>query len=146
VLPRRVSDILERSVTSRRSILMLLALFAAIALGLTGLGIAGVVSFVVTQRTPEIGVRMALGADAAAVLRLVIHGAMLPVLIGLAAGAAATVPFSRLIRSFLFQVEPTDVVSLVAGAAVLVLAALLAATIPARRATRIDPVAALRGR
>jgi putative ABC transport system permease protein len=144
VQPRRVADIVDQAALSHRSILGLLGLFAALALVLTGLGIAGVVSFVVEERRQEIGVRMALGADAGAVLRLVVRGAMIPVIAGLALGLVAVVPFSRLIRSFLFQVGPTDPVALGGGAAVLVVSALLAAAIPALRATRLDPVAALR--
>jgi putative ABC transport system permease protein len=144
VLPRRVSDILDRAASSHRSVLSLLGIFAALALVLTGLGIAGVVSFVVAERRQEIGVRMALGADAGTVLRMVVRSAMVPVIAGLAAGLVAVVPSGTLIRAFLFEVGPADPVSLAAGAAVLILAALFAAAIPALRATKLDPVAALR--
>ena len=115
-----------------------------VALGLTGLGIASVVSYVVAQRTQEIGVRIALGADPGRVRRLIVRGAMTPVVAGLGIGALAAFPFSRLIRSFLYNVAPFDPVSVGLGAVVLLVAALVAASVPARRATRIDPQAALR--
>jgi putative ABC transport system permease protein len=142
--PKRLSDVVSDTVADRRILSMLLGLFAALALVLTGLGIAGVVSFVVAQRTQEIGVRMALGADPGAVLWMVLRGAMTPVAVGVLLGAVASLPFTRLIQRFLFQVKPTDPSALAGGAAVLILGALVAAYLPARRATRIDPLVALR--
>jgi putative ABC transport system permease protein len=141
---RRLSDVMADTVGSRRLVSLLLSLFAAAALALTAIGIAGVVSYVVAQRTQEIGVRMALGADAASVVRLVLRGAMTPVLAGVAIGGAAIAPLTGAIQSFLFGVTPADPVALAAGGATLVLAASAAAYIPARRATRIDPLTALR--
>jgi putative ABC transport system permease protein len=141
---RRLSDAIADTVGNRRLISILLGLFAVVALVLTTVGIAGVVSYVVAQRSAEIGVRMALGADAPAVVRLVLRGAMTPVVVGLALGGASIVPLTGAIRSFLFGVTPADPVALGAGGAALLLAALAAAYVPARRATRIDPVAALR--
>jgi len=141
---RRLSDAIAERVGDRRLLSILLGLFAAVALALTIVGIAGVVSYVVAQRTQEIGVRMALGADAGAVIRLVLRGAMAPVAIGLVLGAAAIVPLTGAIRTFLFGVTPADPAALIAGCGALLLAATLAAYVPARRATRIDPLLALR--
>ena len=141
---RRLTDAISDMIGSRRLISILLVLFAAVALVLTAVGIAGVVAYVVAQRTQEIGVRMALGADARAVVRLIVRGAMTPVVVGLVAGTAAVVPLTRVLESFLFGVSPADPIALAGGAAALVVAALVAAYIPARRATRIDPLLALR--
>jgi putative ABC transport system permease protein len=141
---RRLSDALADTVGNRRLVSLLLGLFAAVALALTAIGIAGVVSYVVAQRTQEIGVRMALGADATSVVRLVLRGAMTPVVAGVAMGGAAIVPLTGAIQSFLFGVTPADPVALAAGGATLILAAVAAAYIPARRATRLDPLTALR--
>jgi putative ABC transport system permease protein len=141
---RRLSDAMADTVGSRRLVSLLLGVFAALALALTAIGIAGVVSYIVTQRTQEIGVRMALGADATSVVRLVLRGAMTPVMAGVAMGGAAIVPLTGAIQSFLFGVTPADPVALAAGGATLILAAVAAAYIPARRATRVDPLTALR--
>jgi putative ABC transport system permease protein len=141
---RRLSDVLVTGIGDRRMLAMLLGLFGALALALTGLGIAGVVAYIVAQRTQEIGVRMALGADARSVLTLVIKGAMTPVIVGLVAGLAVAVPFTRLLRAYLFQVSPVDPLALTSGIFVLLTSTLVAAYIPARRATRIDPLSALR--
>jgi putative ABC transport system permease protein len=141
---RRLSDAMADTVGSRRLVSLLLGVFAALALALTAIGIAGVVSYIVTQRTQEIGVRMALGADATSVVRLVLRGAMTPVVAGVAMGGAAIVPLTGAIQSFLFGVTPADPVALAAGGATLILAAVAAAYIPARRATRLDPLTALR--
>jgi putative ABC transport system permease protein len=144
VRARRLSDELSTSIANRRTITVLLACFAALALGLTGVGIAGVVSYVVAQRTPEIGLRIALGASPSTVRRLVVGGAMTPVLVGLVIGGAATWPFTRLIQAFLYRVAPSDAWSAGLGVATLVSVALAAAYIPARRASQIDPLTALR--
>jgi ABC-type antimicrobial peptide transport system permease subunit len=111
---------------------------------LTALGIAGVVSFVIAQRTQEIAVRIALGARPGAVVRTVVGWALMPVTAGLIAGLLAALPLTRVIQRFLFQVVPWDPWSLGAGALVMLAAALTAAYLPARRATRIDPLTALR--
>ncbi|HXW07208.1 MAG TPA: ABC transporter permease [Vicinamibacterales bacterium] len=143
VRPRRLLDQLSASTSNRRTIGILLGLFAALALGLTAVGIAGMVACVVAQRTPEIGLRIALGARPSSVSRLVVAGAMVPVLAGMAVGAAATWPSGRLIRSFLYGVAPADPWSLAVAAATLAIVALCAACLPARRASRIDPITAL---
>jgi predicted permease len=132
------------SVADRRLMLTLVAAFAALALGLAATGIYSVLSQAVAQRTAEIGVRMALGADANTVVRLVLRGAMTPVGIGAAIGLAAAVAATRLLRSLLVEVQPLDPAAFAGAAAVLMVVALLAAYVPARRATRVDPLRALR--
>lgn len=123
---------------------MLLSLFAGLALVLASLGIYGVMSNTVAQRTHEIGVRMALGAGQDNVLRLVLRNGMRLTLLGIALGSAGAFALTRLIKGFLFHVTPTDPATFVEVALFLFLVALLASYIPARRATRVDPVVALR--
>jgi predicted permease len=144
VVPRRVADAIGSAYRDRRTLAMLLSIFAGVALVLTAVGITGVVSFMVARRTQEIGVRIALGASAGAVVGVVMRSVLLPVSLGLAAGGLSVIPASRLLRSFLHQIAPYDPVSLVAAAFALLCAAAIAAYLPARRATRIDPLLALR--
>jgi putative ABC transport system permease protein len=141
---QRVSDSLAATYGDRRALAWLLTIFAGLALGLTVLGIGSVVSFNVAQRTSEIGIRMALGADAGGVQRLVIRGALGPVAAGGVLGLCALVPLSRVIRQYVFEISPIDPISIGAACAVLLVAAIGAAWIPARRASGIDPLAALR--
>jgi putative ABC transport system permease protein len=124
--------------------MQLLSGFALVALLMAALGIYGVVAFVVSRRTREVGIRMALGARAADVLGLVLRQGMAPVVAGLAAGLVLALSLGRLGSSLLFEVPPHDVGTLAAAAAVLTAAALLACALPARRAARIDPAQALR--
>jgi putative ABC transport system permease protein len=123
---------------------LLLSVFAALALVLASLGIYGVMSNTVAQRTHEIGVRMALGAGQSSVLRLVLSNGMRLTLLGIAFGSAGAFALTRLMKGFLFHVTPTDPATFVEVALFLFLVALLASYIPARRATRVDPVIALR--
>jgi putative ABC transport system permease protein len=141
---QRVSDALARTYGDRRALAWLLGLFAALALSLTMLGIASVVAFTVVQRVSEIGVRLALGASPGEVVRLVVRGALAPVLVGAAVGMTALLPLSRLLRSYLYEVSAVDPVAQSAAVAILVVSATLAAYVPARRASRIDPLHALR--
>jgi putative ABC transport system permease protein len=141
---RRMTDAMARTYGDRRALSWLLAVFAALALGLTILGIASVVSFTVAQRIPEIGVRIALGANHGDVVRLIVKGSLYPVALGIGAGLAALVPLSRAYRSYLFEVSAADPVSLAAAIALLVAAAIVAAYVPARRASGVDPLRALR--
>ncbi len=141
-LDRMIAD----SVADRRFLLTLVGAFAALALMLAATGIYSVLSQAVAQRTSEIGIRMALGADASSVVGLVLNSAMRSVGVGAAAGLAVALASARVLRSFLFEVGPLDPVAFGAAAALLVVVALLAAYVPARRATRVDPLVALRGR
>jgi putative ABC transport system permease protein len=122
----------------------LLTAFGAIALILAAIGVYGVISYGVTQRTQEIGIRMALGARRADVVGMVVrHGAALAA-IGLMVGLAGALALSRLIGSLLFQVSPTDPPTFATGTVVLTTVAVLAAVLPARRAAQTDPMVALR--
>ena len=141
---QRVSDALARSYGDRRALSWLLGVFAALALALTLLGIASVVSFTVAQRVGEIGLRVALGARPAEVVELIVRGALRPVLVGSVVGLLTLLPLSRLLRAYLYQVSPLDPIALALAAAVMIVSAALAAYIPARRAARIDPLTALR--
>jgi putative ABC transport system permease protein len=123
---------------------VLLGLFAVVALSLAIMGIYGVLSFAVSQRTGEIGIRMALGAERGRVLALVLRDAALLALVGLTIGVAAALALTRVLRTMLFEVTTTDPATYVGMAAVLALAVLAASWIPARRAAQVDPVIALR--
>jgi putative ABC transport system permease protein len=139
-----MEEIVGQSVASRRFPMLLLSGFALLALVLAAVGIAGVVGYSVLQRTPEIGVRVALGAQPRDVLRLVIGHSLLWALAGVAAGLVGCVALLRFLESLLFGVTATDPIVLAAVSSVLVFVALTASYLPARRALRVDPVAALR--
>ena len=139
-----LETMLANSVADRRMLLLLVGAFAALALSLAATGIFSVLSQAVAQRTSEIGIRMALGADASKVVALMLRSAMTSVLVGAAIGLAGAAVAVRVLRSFLFEVRPLDPAAFALSAAVLVGVALLAAYVPARRATRVDPLSALR--
>jgi putative ABC transport system permease protein len=135
---------LSESIGTPRFLMLLLLIFAALALVLAAIGIHGVLSYAVAQRTREIGIRMALGASSRSVTRLVVgHGATLTVG-GLVAGLALGVVFARSLSGLLFGIEPTDVASFTAVLAVLAAVAAVSIWIPARRAVRVDPLVAMR--
>lgn len=139
-----MDDVLAASVEQRRFTMSLLAGFAALALLMAVIGLYGVLSYSVTQRTHEMGVRMALGARAGDVLRLVVGHGIRVALVGAAAGMVAAFAATRLLSRMLFGVSPLDLTTFAVVAAVLLIAALLASYLPARRATRVDPMVALR--
>ena len=135
---------LAKAVASTRFVMSLLGIFSILALGLAAIGIYGVMSYLVTQRTQEIGVRMALGAQKRQVLKLVVGKGMALAVTGIALGLVASLALTRLMRSLLFEVTPTDWVTLAVASIVLLTVALLACYIPALRATKVDPLIALR--
>src|SRR6185369_14183407 len=145
-----VSDVMTmeqrvaKSVASRRFVMLLLGSFSVLALGLAAVGIYGVMAYLVIQRTQEIGVRMALGAQKRDVLRLVVGKGMALAVTGAAIGLVASLVLTRLMRSLLFEVTPTDWLTFVIVSGVLLMVSLLACYIPARRATKVDPLVALR--
>jgi putative ABC transport system permease protein len=139
-----MDDLISRSVAPQRFNMLLLGLFAAVALVLAGIGIYGVISYTVAQRFQEIGIRMALGAQKSDVLRLVVGQGMRLVFIGLASGGVAAFGLSRLLEKLLFGVSPTDPLTFVSLALLLTAVAFLACYLPAHRATRVDPITALR--
>jgi predicted permease len=141
---RTIDQVFSSSLDQRRFSLVIFGVFAATALVLAALGIYGVTSYAVVQRTQEIGIRMALGARITDVLKLVLKGVMALVLIGVAAGLAGAYVITRVMSSLLFEVAPTDLATFAAVPILLVLVALLACLLPARRATKVDPLIALR--
>ena len=139
-----MSQRIDESVAPRRLNLLLFNLFAGLALLLAAVGLYGVVAYTASQRSQEFGIRMALGAQGHDVWRLVISQGLKLALVGTALGAIATLYLARLLKGLLFGVEPTDPATLFAVVALLLSVALLACWLPARRATRIAPLDALR--
>jgi predicted permease len=141
---RTLEEIVTQAGAERRFQTLLLAAFAALALLLALVGVYGVISYAVSQRTREIGLRMALGAARADVVRSIVVRSMSTVAIGIAAGAMGALMLSRLLRSFLFEIDPADPLTYGAIAALLAMAAFIACCVPALRASRVDPMIALR--
>ena len=139
-----MNDVVSRAAAQWRVPMLLLSAFAGVAMLLAMLGIYGITSYYVTQRTHEIGVRMALGAQIADVLKLVLRRAMLLSVIGVGIGVVGAFAVTRYLASLLFGVRPVDVITFAAVALGLVVVALIAAVLPARRATKVDPLVALR--
>jgi putative ABC transport system permease protein len=141
---RTVEDFLDAAMSQRRLGMVLLGVFAGLATFLAAVGIYGVMSYAVTQRLHEIGIRMALGAQPGDVLRLVVREGLRLTLLGALIGGAASIVAARWIASDLYGVKAWDPATLAGVAGLLVSVALLACYIPARRATRVDPMRALR--
>jgi putative ABC transport system permease protein len=141
---RTMNDVLATSVAQRRMSMLLLSAFAGVALLLAMIGIYGVTAYYVTQRTQEIGIRIALGASVGDVMTLVLQSGMLLAVIGVGLGLAGAFALTRLLASLLFGVTPTDALTFAAVSFCLLSTALFACYLPARRASRIDPLVALR--
>jgi putative ABC transport system permease protein len=141
---RTMTQVARSSLASRQFILLLMTVFGSLALALTAVGIYGVLSYQVTQRTNEIGIRLALGAQMRDVLRLVVGQGLSLVLIGLGIGLASAIALTRVIATWLFGVSARDPLTFLAVATLLSVVAFVACYLPARRATKVDPLVALR--
>jgi ABC-type antimicrobial peptide transport system permease subunit len=139
-----LKNLVENMVSPKRLVALLLALFSLLALLLASIGIYGVVAYSVSQRTREIGIRLALGSSRDALLGLVIWEGMSLTLLGCGIGLMAGWILARVIRALLFHVSPTDPIVFVSTAVLLLLVAFAACWLPARRATKVDPMIALR--
>jgi putative ABC transport system permease protein len=141
---RSLDDIVESSVAQPRFSSLLLGIFAGLALVLAAVGLYGVMAYSVTQRTNEIGIRMALGAEQNDVVKMVIVQGMRLAIAGLAIGLVGSLGFGRLLASMLYGVSPTDLLTFALMSVALMGVAMLANYIPARRAAKVDPMVALR--
>jgi ABC-type antimicrobial peptide transport system permease subunit len=139
-----MDDVVANSLGTRRVSMQLFSVFAIAALLLAAIGIYGVMAYSVTQRTQEIGIRMALGAQAGDVLRLVVRQGMTLTLIGVIAGLAGAFALTRVIANLLFGTSASDPATFIGLSALLVAVAFIACYFPARRAARVDPLVALR--
>jgi putative ABC transport system permease protein len=135
--------VVTESVAQKRFSMLLLSLFAGVALFLAGVGLYGVVAYGVSQRTREVGLRMAIGAQPSDVLLMIVGGGMKVALVGVVIGIGASLALARYIESLLFEVAPFDVMSYVVTALTLLVVAAIACYVPARRAMRVDPTIAL---
>ena len=141
---RTMPEVLAGSVANRRFNTILLSVFAGLALLLASVGLYGVLAFTVAQRTREIGIRLAVGAQARDVLRLVMRDGLLLALFGVGAGIAGALAATRVLQGLLYEIAPTDPLTYVSLAFLLIIVALVACMVPARRAMRVDPIVALR--
>jgi putative ABC transport system permease protein len=134
----------SRAVAPQRFNALVMAIFAGMAVILAGVGVYGVMAYSVTRRTHEIGIRMALGAQRQDVMKLVLRRGVLLVAFGIGLGVAGALALTRSLSSLLYGVKPTDPLTFIGVALVLISVALMASYIPARRATKVDPMTALR--
>ena len=141
---RTMEEIVAGWLAPRRFNLLLLGVFAALALALASVGIYGVISYAVSQRTREIGVRLALGAQPRDILKLIVGQGLALTLGGVAIGLLASLALTRWLENLLFSVSPTDPLTFAGVALLLTLVALLACYVPARRATKVDPLVTLK--
>jgi putative ABC transport system permease protein len=141
---RTMDEVMGRSTARESFNMLLLSIFGAVALGLAAIGIYGLMAYSVEQRKQEMGIRMALGADRQAVRKMVVWQGMRLALIGVCAGIIASFGLTKLIASFLFNVKPWDPAVFVAVPLILSAVALVAVWLPAARASRVDPMQALR--
>ncbi len=141
---RMMDAVVGQSIATQRFYMLLLASFAAVAVGLALVGIYGVVSFDTSQRTHEIGIRMALGARPAQIFHMIVGQGVMPAVVGLAFGIAGAFATTKLLKSLIFGVTTTDPFTFAIVPAVLIASALLATILPARRAVKVDPMIALR--
>jgi ABC-type antimicrobial peptide transport system permease subunit len=140
-----LEEIRDETIAPQRLNATLIGLFALLALAIATVGVAGVLAFSVSQRTNELGIRVALGAERSAILRMILAEGATMAAIGLVVGGLAAIPLSRMLSGLLFGVEPIDPLTIGFSAMLLVGVALVAAWIPARTATAVDPMRALRG-
>jgi ABC-type antimicrobial peptide transport system permease subunit len=143
---RSMNDVVAAALATPRLTGFLLGAFAAIALALAAVGTYAVLAYVVSQRTQEIGIRLAIGADRSQVLGMVLRQGLALAAIGIAAGLIGALALTQLMQSLLYDVRPNDPVTFVAVTVAVLLVALLASVLPARRATRVPPAIALRPR
>jgi putative ABC transport system permease protein len=139
-----MNQVIGKSTLEHRFEATLLSAFAVLSLALAAVGLFGVLSYIVAQRTHEIAIRMALGAQKSDVLRMVVHQGMIPALIGMGMGIVGALGVTRLLSSLLYGVQPNDPLTFASVLLILAGVALVATYIPARRATKVDPMVALR--
>ena len=140
-----LEEIRDETIAPQRLNATLIGLFAGLALVIATVGVAGVLAFSVSQRTNELGIRVALGAQRGEILRMIIGEGAAMALVGLVIGGVAAIPLSQMLKGLLFGVEPADPPTIAVSAVLLVAVAVVAAWVPARRATAVDPITALRG-
>jgi len=141
---KTMAEVVARETAQRRLNMLMLGLFGLLGLVISTVGIYGVMAYIVAQRTREIGVRMALGATRSNVMRMVLNNACVLLAAGLIIGAVGAWYVSAMAKAFLFGLQPNDPRAFVAAVVSLSLAAIVASSIPARRAARVDPIVALR--
>src|SRR5690242_13542973 len=139
-----MDDLVANSLSQSRFNMLLLGIFAGIAVLLAAIGIYSVLSYSVRQRVPEIGIRLALGARLSDVLRLIVFEGMKPALLGVVIGTVAALALGRVVASLVYQVKPSDPLTFIAVGLLLGFIALISCLVPAYRASRVDPVIALR--